>query len=242
MSKHIEILPAILPTDFDDLREHLSLLRGLAPWVQVDITDGRFTPDASWPYDNDPDRMFARIAREEEALPYWREFQFEVDLMVERSEEVVADWVQAGVRRVTPHLRSDSDIPRILSDRRAVSRDPESAAYIEVGVAITPDTPLEELAPFLTEGGDRIDFVQCMGIERIGYQGQEFDPRVLEQLSRLRERWPELIISVDGGVSIETVTELKEAGANRLVSGSAVFESEDIAESVASLQDIAKRS
>ncbi len=236
----MEIIPAILPQDYNDLREHLSLVRGLSPWVQVDITDGRFTPDASWPYVNDPDGIFSRIVREEEALPYWREFQFEVDLMVERSEEVVADWVRAGARRVIPHLESGSDIPKILADLREISRDPESMAYTEVGVAISITADPDRLKPFLGGEGDRIDFVQCMGIERIGYQGQEFDERVLEQLSRLRELYPGLIMSVDGGVSTDTVAELVEAGAGRLVSGSGVFENGESEQAIEDLRAAAQ--
>jgi pentose-5-phosphate-3-epimerase len=69
----------------------------------------------------------------------------------------------------------------------------------------------------------KADFVQLMGIENIGYQGQSFDPRVLDQVKHAREIKPDAIISIDGGVNLETARELALAGANRLVSGSTIF-------------------
>ncbi|MEX1087029.1 MAG: hypothetical protein WEC58_00680, partial [Candidatus Paceibacterota bacterium] len=223
-------IPAVLPEDFNDLREHLVLVRGIAPLVQIDVTDGEFVPDASWPYANDPDRLFKRIANEEEEMPYWQEFDFEVDLMVHRAELVIADWINAGARRVVPHIESKSDIEKIIADLRAITRDKDSAAYTEVGLAVNTTTPLERVTQWIASSDeeDGIDFVQCMGIEQIGYQGQDFDERVLKKITELRSQYPELPISVDGSVNFDTVAELTEAGATRLVVGSALFESPDI--------------
>ncbi|MEX1027134.1 MAG: hypothetical protein WD049_03890 [Candidatus Paceibacterota bacterium] len=224
------VIPAILPEDLNDLREHLVLVQGLVPWVQIDITDGEFVPDATWPYVNDPDGLFTRIASEEEALPYWQDFDFEVDLMVKHAERVVLDWVKAGARRVVPHVEAESDIAAIIAELREITREKDSLAYTEIGVALNTTTPLEEATRWIseTDDADSIDFVQCMGIERIGYQGQEFDERVLENVRELRRRYPELPISVDGSVNLDTAGELVEAGATRLVAGSAIFESHDV--------------
>ncbi|MEX0930608.1 MAG: hypothetical protein WDZ79_02925 [Candidatus Paceibacterota bacterium] len=235
-----EIIPAILPEDINDLREHLVLVRGVALWVQIDITDGEFVPDATWPYVNDADQLFQRIAAEEEALPYWQDFQFEIDLMVHHAERVVLDWVKAGARRVIPHVESDSDIATIIADLREISRDKDSLAYTEIGVALNNGTPLEEATQWVaeTDEEDGIDFIQCMGIERIGYQGQEFDERVLENVSELRRRYPEMPISVDGSVNLDTAGELVEAGATRLVAGSAIFESHDVHTAIEQLKSV----
>ena len=79
-----------------------------------------------------------------------------------------------------------------------------------------------------------------MGIEKIGYQGQPFDERVIDQVKALRKEYPELIISVDGGVSFDTAPRLIEAGANRLVVGSVIFNSLDIRETVLALRSLAR--
>ena len=75
-----------------------------------------------------------------------------------------------------------------------------------------------------------------MGIAKIGYQGEPFDERAPEQINQLRVKYPNLAISVDGGVSLETAPLLKAAGANRLVAGSAIFGASDIALAIRELK------
>ncbi|KKP76360.1 MAG: hypothetical protein UR72_C0002G0006 [Parcubacteria group bacterium GW2011_GWC1_35_21] len=67
-----------------------------------------------------------------------------------------------------------------------------------------------------------------MGIEKVGFQGQEFNKKVLENIKILKERFPDLVISVDGGVNFETVPLLIEAGAMKLIIGSTIFNTDDI--------------
>lgn len=105
---------------------------------------------------------------------------------------------------------------------------------IEVGIALDTTTPNEKVYPLV----EKIDFVQFMGIEKIGYQGQDFDARVLEKIANLREKFKRVIISVDGSVNLETAPKLIEAGANRLVSGSAIFESNDIKKTIEQLKKV----
>lgn len=95
---------------------------------------------------------------------------------------------------------------------------------IDIGVAINSTTPVEKIFNIVNS----VDFVQCMGIEKIGYQGQDFDERVLEQIKALKEKFSDLIISVDGGVTLATAPALVSAGASRLVAGSAIFNTSDI--------------
>jgi ribulose-phosphate 3-epimerase len=221
----IEIIPAVMPTDTTDLQSKLAQVVGHAPVVQVDIMDGKFVKDVSWPYTED-EEYFQGILSEDAGLPYWDQFDFEVDLMVVRPEEVINDWITAGVRRIVVHQESTDNLEKILADFR--ERFPKSEQPdvfdCEVGIAQNVDTPTEEVFPFL----DQVDFVQFMGIATIGEQGNPFDERVLDKIRALREHNPKIIISIDGGVSLETAPELIAAGANRLVVGSAIFKSEDI--------------
>ena len=69
-----------------------------------------------------------------------------------------------------------------------------------------------------------------MGIKKIGYQGQPFDEEVLKKIKDLRKKYPDITISVDGGVSFDNYKDLAKAGANKLISGSALYESENIKE------------
>jgi len=105
---------------------------------------------------------------------------------------------------------------------------------IEIGVAINSTTPLEQIFPIVNS----VDFVQCMGIEHIGFQGQDFDERVLEQIKNLKEKFNDLIISVDGGVTLHTAPLLINAGATRLVAGSAIFNIDDIIDTIEKFRNL----
>jgi len=236
-----EIIPAILPKDFNDLREHLALARGHAPLVQIDITDGNYVPDKTWPYTED-DGMFQRIANEEEAMPYWQDVDFEIDMMIHHAEQVVNTWLTVGAKRLVVHVDSDTDVWDVIRQVRDVSREPDSVVYTPIGVAMNTTTPLEKAIQYLDTGedSDSADFVQCMGIERIGYQGQEFDERVLDNVEAIRSRYSDIPINVDGSVNMDTISQLVDAGATRLVAGSAVFESGDVSTEIKNLTSLAQ--
>lgn len=209
----IEIIPAIMPKDYEDLDEKMSLFVGVVPLVQLDIMDGKFVPARTWPYPKDT--HFDAILAEDEGMPSWESIDFEVDLMIQDPEVAVPKWVTAGARRVIVHVESMKDFEKI---RSAVP-----FGLIEFGLAINTTTPMSVLEPYL----DRIDFVQCMGIARIGFQGEAFDARVLDNVHALRVLRPDLPISIDGSVNFDTARSLVDAGATRLVSGSAILEADD---------------
>ena len=238
-----EIIPAILPEDIDDLREKLSLISGIIPLAQIDVCDGKFAPTKTWPYKKGVDETFLRIVGQEEGFPFWDSVDFEADLMVKHPENIVDDWISAGAKRVIIHIESTPDPLSLFQKiKLEYGASDESSYGVETGVALNIETPNEEVYELLSEvddeGKQAIDFVQFMGIENIGYQGEPFDERVFEKIRELRERFPDIIISVDGGVSLENASELIEAGANRLVSGSAIFESGDIAGTIEVFQNI----
>ena len=143
-------------------------------------------------------------------------------MVVHQTEEAVR-WIQAGACRVIGHIEGLSDPAEFIRAARDASVPIDSPLSAEVGLAIGIETPLEELYPYVPD----IDFIQCMGIARIGYQGEEFDERVIPKICTLREAFPDRIISVDGGVSEESAPRLVEAGVERLVSGSAILEADD---------------
>ncbi len=220
----IEIIPAIMPTSFTDLQEKLELVKGVVASVQIDVMDGKFVPERNWPMNESPNGPFAQILREEKGLPLWDEFDFEADLMVSEPHKVVDNWVVAGAKRVILHVESVTDFGALLKSLR--ERYPHSAndsIGIEIGAALSTGTPNETIYPYL----DELDFVQFMGIEKIGFQGQPFDERVLGKIRELRMKEPDYIISVDGAVNLETAPMLVSAGASRLAVGSAIFTAEN---------------
>jgi len=216
MSKKIEIIPAILPLTFAELTDKLELIKGLTKTVQIDVCDGQFVPNATWPY-RKRDDSFERIMHEEEGLPGWEELDFEFDLMVNQPQEVVEEWIAAGATRLILHAEAKGDLSKAIEviDGR-----------VEVGLALNIETSLDVIAKH-REG---IQFVQLMGIDHVGFQHQAFDNKVDGKIKELRMKLPGLPISIDGGVSLETAPELIAAGADRLVIGSAIFNADNIFE------------
>ena len=112
--------------------------------------------------------------------------------------------------------------------------DKQDAKPVELGVAINIETPEKNIAPFIKN----IDVIQCMGIAKIGYQGNPFDDRVLAKIKDLQGKYPRTAISVDGGVNLDTAPKLISAGATRLVAGSAIFKSKNIEKTIEGLAHI----
>lgn len=211
----VEIIPAILPTSYRDLEDHLMKVRGLTRTVQIDVCDGFFVPTKTFPYTDK--EIFAQILAEEETLPFWEEFDFELDLMVRESKTAAEDWVKAGAARIIIHIESPDDRAALLALQPL--RDTYATA-VDVALAINLDTEIEKLETLATLGST----IQCMGIAKIGMQGQPFDERAYERVKEIKRLYPEHVVSVDGGVRVENAKALVEAGATRLIVGSALFE------------------
>ncbi len=222
----IEIIPAILPMTFEELENQVSLVTGFVGTVQIDVCDGQFVPNATWPYRKHDD-TFEKLVKEEVGLPGWEELNFEIDLMANRPGERVDEWIQAGASRIVLHVESKGfsrDVIASLSGR------------IEVGIALNEETSLEVIAQYR----EHIDFVQLMGIDRIGFQHQPFDDKVIGRVGEVRLKYPDLPISVDGGVSLANAPALIAAGATRLVVGSAIFADENPTDAVEKFRHLSK--
>ena len=225
MKTSIEIIPAILPQDWQEIEDKVAMVMGLVKTVQIDICDGHFVPSFTWPYKKHDDN-FEKLIHEAEGLPGWQELDYEFDLMVDEPEKIVDDWVTAGATRIILHIESKGDIGKAIEMLQG---------RVEVGLALNENTPVDSIIPYR----EKIAFVQLMGIDRIGYQGQPFDDKVDGRIKEVRMKFPGLPISIDGGVSLQTAPELIAAGADRLVAGSAVFHAENIVEAVEKLRHAA---
>jgi ribulose-phosphate 3-epimerase len=235
-----EVIPAIIPESFEDLKDKMVQVRGLTKLVQVDVCDGKFVPSKCWPYIGDREDNFKKILNESEGFPFWEKMDFEADLMISEPEKGSAeDWIHAGAKRIILHIESSEKLLDFVKElRKKYGYPSESAVSVEIGIGIGIETPNEMLNIYLTPdetGKTLADFVQFMGIRKIGYQHQEFDEEVLNKIADLRKKYPELIISIDGGVSFDNASDLVDAGVNRLVSGSALYESEDMKEAIEEL-------
>ena len=213
------IVPAILPASREDLEAKLARFKGLAQSVQIDVVDGRFAEPASWPYASGADEL-ARSAAAGGTLPHASDFKFEADLMVANPEEVIGSWIALGASRITVHLESALHAPKLVSDFNAKYGHERGFApdLLALGFAIGMNTDPMLLEPFL---GD-LDYVQFMGIDRIGAQSQPFDAKVIDRVKAFKKLHPDTEVQVDGGVTKETAPALLAAGVDRLIVGHAL--------------------
>lgn len=127
---------------------------------------------------------------------------FEVHLMVDFPEEFVERWIDRGARRVVVHKLGG----KVL----------EARSRVELGLAVEMHIPLEQVFGDIAQ----VDFVQIMSIAEIGEQGHPFDERAFDRIREVRNKFPQMPICVDGGVSAENYQILREMGVSRLIVGS----------------------
>jgi ribulose-phosphate 3-epimerase len=207
----LEIIPAIMPKDFTDLQKKAGMVYKNVKTIHIDVMNGSITHSKNWPFTADGLTDLEKIKKGELALPFWKEVNYEVDIMMENPEDSIAEWVNAGFRRVIIHIENV---------KKVISTIKEWKDVVELGIAVGVETSNDEVYKYIDEG---IDFLQFMGIYQIGFQGNPFDARVIEKVKTAREVFSNLPISVDGSVNMETAKQLITAGANRLVIGSAIF-------------------
>jgi len=214
-----EIIPAILPKNYEDLKDRVALVRGLAPLAQIDICDGAYVKNKTWPFTggNELDAHFMKILNEEEGMPFWEDIDFELDLMTMDAVENFDIYTKLGPKRIVFHQGAVGDMGEFKNFLEGI--DMYIRDSIEIGVALELDFMVEDFLPI----ANFVDFVQVMGIGRIGFQGEEFDDRCLVYVKTLKEKFPDLTVSVDGGVDFNTAPKILDAGADRLVVGSAIF-------------------
>lgn len=202
---NIPIVPAVIPSDETALRTYAEAL-AFSPEFHLDIVDGVFVPTVSWPVE--PSGSPLSIAS---LLSY---YTLEVDLMVHTPLVQAAEWVSAGADMLVFHIETLS-----LSDFTTFAE----YTPVSVGVSMHGATSIETLLEYAAVA----DYVQLMGIYEIGAQGQPFDPIVLENIARVKNTFPDMPVSVDGSVNMHTIVDIAQAGADRVICGSAIVQQPD---------------
>ncbi|MCX6788055.1 MAG: hypothetical protein NT108_02755 [Candidatus Kaiserbacteria bacterium] len=223
------VVPAVLPSSYKDLEEKLVLFASIpsVSRVQIDVVDGHFTAPASWPY-SAPEE-FHTILKRKEMLPALDRIAYEIDLMCLDAEHSASAWLTLGATRLTFHAESTTDLSRFL----AAARD-QYGHFVSFGLALNIASDLGILESHLGE----VEYVQFMGISRIGRQGQLFDRRVLEKIRIFRNRHPEVPVQVDGGVTLESARPLLALGVSNLVVGSGIVRASDPAAAFAQFETL----
>lgn len=234
------IVPAILVKTRKELEEKLTRLSGLVDSVQIDVVDGALGGAPTWPYtDERCARECTELISGGEMIAGSDRFRLEADLMVAEPEKAADAWIALGASRVTIHAKSVQDLPAVFTRLSARFGHEKGFApdMLAFGVALGAGEDFSVLEPVLGQ----VDYVQLMGIRHIGVQGEPFDERVIETVRALHAKHPDVLIQVDGGVSLANAPKLLAAGASQLVIGSAIWHSTDVPARIHELQELALR-
>ena len=202
MTKYI-LAPSILASDMTQLAKEIAAAEAAgADWIHVDVMDGRFVPNITM------GQFIVEACRRVTQLP------LDVHLMIEKPEDHLETFAKAGASGLTVHVETCPHIHRTLQHIRSLG--------CRAGVVLNPGTAVGAVEPVL----NLADLVLVMSVNP-GFGGQKFIPESLERISEIRTMLDALgssaWLEVDGGVSVETINKLKEAGATAFVAGTSVF-------------------
>ncbi len=202
------LAPSILSADFSRLGEEVrSIEEAGAQVIHVDVMDGHFVPNISYG---------ATVMK---SLLGKTKLPFDVHLMIENPDLYIEDFVTEKTEIITVHQEASVHLHRTLQLIKSFG--------VKAGVSLNPSTPPSVLEYVFED----LDYVLVMSVNP-GFGGQKFIPSALEKMKKLSEmkqqRNPDLILAVDGGITLENVSQVVRAGANLIVAGSSVFGASDI--------------
>lgn len=212
----VKIAPSLLSCDFTRMGDELRNMEEIgADWAHLDVMDGHFVTNLTF--------GLPVIA----ALRPVSSIVFDVHLMIEEPEKYIERYIDAGADVLTVHLEACRDVSSALRTIRARG--------CKAGLSIKPGTPPEAVFPYLSEA----DMILVMTVEP-GYGGQKLIPECLDKIGVIKRHaaviGKEILVEVDGGVNASNAAAVREAGADVLVAGSAVFGSPDRAAAVRALR------
>ena len=212
------IAPSLLAADFLKLQQEVEIVNNsAAAWLHLDIMDGMFVPNISF------GPMVIEFVKKIVKKPC------DVHLMIEQPGRYAETFKNAGADHLTVHIEACPMLHQDITQIKALG--------MKAGVAVNPHTPVSLLSDILHE----VSIVNLMSVNP-GFGGQKFIPYTLEKIKQLKqmisERDLDVLIEIDGGVTIDNAREIIDAGADVLVAGSTVFRAKDPIDAVAKLKAI----
>jgi len=212
------IAPSILAADFGQLNQAVELVnQSEAQWLHIDIMDGRFVPNISFGFP-----VMKAIQKSATKL-------LDVHLMIVEPEKYFNNFAACGAQLITVHYEACTHLHRTIQQIKD--------AGCKAGVALNPHTNVAVLNNVLP----MLDLVCLMSVNP-GFGGQVFIENTYNKIHQLKQmaqnQQPNLLIEIDGGVSLKNAKQLLKAGANVLVAGSAVFKAADPIATIAELKNM----
>ncbi|MBN2179112.1 MAG: ribulose-phosphate 3-epimerase [Deltaproteobacteria bacterium] len=213
-----KIAPSILSADFGNLAGEIHAVEAAgADLIHVDVMDGKFVPNLTF---GPP--VIASI-RKTTDIP------FDVHLMIETPGRYIGEYADAGSDFITVHVEAERHLHRTVHSIKERG--------VKAGVSLNPATPLDQIEEII---GD-IDLLLIMSVNP-GFGGQTFIENTLRKIERARalidKEAPHVLLEVDGGVTLENIATIRDAGADILVAGSSIFRSNDYGHTIREMRRI----
>ncbi len=210
----VQIIPAIIAKNIEELEEKIKIIEPYTDWVQIDVSDGIFTPNINWNNPEDLKKIKSNVA-------------LEIHLMISNPEDFMDEWIDSGAKRIIVHVSNKSDFEGV----KIISEKVKSRG-LQFGIGLSPEVSVVDVQNIIPLA----DVVLLLAVDP-GFSGQQFQPVVLEKIKDLRKLFPDVKIEIDGGINEETADQCIKAGADILVSASYIFDSENIEKAIATLKN-----
>ena len=213
-----KIAPSLLSANFTNIKKDIKMVEdGGADLLHIDVMDGHFVPNITF------GPFIVKAIKKVATIP------LDVHLMIENPGDYVDAFCDAGADYLTVHVEATSHLHRVLQQIKAKG--------VKVGVSLNPHTPLSAIEEVL---GD-LDIILIMAVNP-GFGGQSFIKNTLDKLKRLKKILKErnlehIEINVDGGIKLENIKEISNAGCDIFVSGSGIFKATDPQEMIGLMKE-----
>lgn len=212
------LAPSILSSNFSNLAQQLRMVEiGGADWIHCDIMDGKFVPNISF------GPVIVEAVKKSTHLP------IDVHLMIEEPDKFISDFVKAGADYISVHVEEVTHLNRTVNYIKDLGA--------KAGVVINPATPVHAIRDI----AEYVDLVLLMSVNP-GFGGQRFISNSISRIKQIDKLRNELnvnfLIEVDGGINNKTISEIKDAGCDVFVAGSAIFHSDNISAATAELKNL----
>lgn len=210
----IEIMPSILAADMGNLEAAIRQCEQAgADQIHVDVMDGVFVPNISM------GPAVLDMANRVTDLP------MDVHLMLLRPQNHIEAFAKAGADTILIHIEADCDVEDTLKKIRELG--------CKAGITVNPPTPVDSIFQCLEKG--LVDEVLIMSVNP-GFGGQKYISAAEEKVAEIRRRFPDMLISIDGGIDLETVKPAAAHGANLFVAGTSLFKAPDMKTAIAQMR------